>query len=156
MTRFRAFVGASAIIAAGFAACAEPVSQPDLGDYTQWPAQGGAVYTVRGPAPGHGDTVRLIFVNAIAHQAPPGPLYPLDAVIVKEIREDDDGVPGDLLYIGIMRQVTQPETILADEGGWLFSERKPADAPEVHFDYCWARCHVAAPYNGAFYDYRRD
>ena len=137
-------------------ACAEPVSPEPLGDYTAWPTQGGATFTVRGTVPGHGDTVRVIYVNPTAHEAETiSPTYPVGSTIVKEIRANNGGEAGDIRYVAIMRLVTQVDTGLVDEGGWLYSEQRPAGADEVHFGFCWARCHAAAPYNGAFYDYRR-
>lgn len=137
-------------------ACSESVSPEPLGDYESWPAMGGATHTVRGKAPGHGDTIRVIYVNPIAANAEGiSPSYPTGSTIVKEIRENVDGVAGDIRYVAIMRrEQTEVSTAFEDEGGWLFSEQRPKDAPEVHFGFCWARCHVAAAYNGAFYDYR--
>ena len=38
-------------------------------------------------------------------------------------------------------------------GGWYFTEVK-GDGPEEHYDFCFRRCHAAAPYNGAWLDYR--
>lgn len=135
--------------------CAESVSPEPLGDYTLWPSEGGATFTVGGVAPGHGDTIRVIYVNPTARQATDiSPTYPEGATIVKEIRENNDGQPGPIRYIAIMRQIDEVDTALEDEGGWLYSEQRPAGADEVHFGFCWSRCHVAAPYNGAFYDYR--
>lgn len=150
MTRFAALVMLVAITA-----CAEPVSPEPLGDYAAWPAMGGATFTVRGTAPGHGDTVRVIYVNPTARMAESiSPTYPLGSTIVKEIRDNDGGDGGEIRYLAIMRLVTPTDTALTDEGGWLYSEQRPPGADEVHFGYCWARCHAAAPYNGAFYDYR--
>jgi hypothetical protein len=137
-------------------ACAENVDPEPLGDYTAWPSMGGSMHTVQGRAPGHGDTIRVIYVNPTAATAERiSPSYPMGSTIVKEIRQNLDGVAGDINYIAIMRrQDTDVDEGLENEGGWLFSEQRPANAPEIHRDLCWARCHVAAPYNGAFYDYR--
>lgn len=139
-----------------FAACAESVSPEPLGDYTAWPTTGGATHTVSGRAPGHGDTIRVIYVNPIAAMAETiSPSYPEGSTIVKEIRDDNDGVAGDIRYIAIMRrQDTFVDEGLEADGGWLFSEQDAPGLPETHRDLCWNRCHVAAPYNGAFYDYR--
>ncbi len=135
--------------------CAESVSPEPLGDYTQWPSEGGATFTVGGIAPGHGDTIRVIFVNPTARQALTiTPTYPLGATIVKEIRDNNDGQPGEIRYLAIMRQLEAVDTALTNEGGWLYSEQRPPGAAEVHFGFCWGGCHVAAPFNGAFYDYR--
>lgn len=54
-----------------------------------------------------------------------------------------------------MRRVGPIDRALVDDGGWLFTDADEPKGPETHFDFCWARCHVAAPYNGAWYDYRR-
>ncbi len=138
------------------AACAESVTPEELGDYTLWPTMGGSTFTVRGPAPGHGDTIRVIYINPTAAMAETiSPSYPVGSTIVKEIRNNVDGEAGDINYIAIMRrQDTIVETGLEADGGWLFSEQRPAGAAEIHRDLCWNRCHVASPYNGAFYDYR--
>jgi len=138
--------------------CAESVTPEELGDYTLWPSMGGATFTVRGPAPGHGDTIRVIYVNPTAAMADSiSPSYPLGSTIVKEIRTNVDGEAGEITYIAIMRR---EDTVVTEgleaEGGWLFSEQRPAGSAEVHRDLCWNRCHVAAPYNGAFYDYRAE
>lgn len=138
------------------AGCPEAVSPEPLGDYTAWPMMGGTTFTVRGQVPGHGDTVRVIYANATAVGASSiSPSYPLGSVIVKEIRENDNGQPGALRYTAIMRRDREVETGLEAEGGWLFTDLRPDSPQENYFGLCWARCHVAAPYNGAFYDYRR-
>ena len=137
--------------ALALAACAVPVDPEPLGDYTTWKRQ-----DVRGPAPGHGDTYRVIYVNPIAAD-PAASLtggYPDGAIIVKEIRDDRDGTPGDLRYLAIMRQL-QSEPDHADEAGWLFTQASTPGGDESYRSLCWARCHVAAPYRGAWYDYRR-
>jgi len=154
MSAPRSHLAAGALLA--FAACAESVSPEPLGDYTAWPSLGGATHTVSGRAPGHGDTIRVIYVNPIAAMAETiSPSYPEGSTIVKEIRDNNDGVAGDIRYIAIMRrQDTFVDEGLEDDGGWLFSEQNPAGSSETHRDLCWNRCHVAAPYNGAFYDYR--
>ncbi len=149
----------TAAVLLALAACSESVSPEPLGDYTLWPTMGGATYTVEGKAPGHGDTIRVIYVNPTAANAETiSPTYPTGSTIVKEIRENENGVAGDIRYVAIMRRdetlVTEELQGLEAEGGWLFSEQRPKDAPEVYFGFCWARCHSSAAYNGAFYDYR--
>lgn len=133
-------------------ACSEPVSPEPLGDYTTWKR-----IDVTGRAPGHADSYRIIYVNEVA--ADPAQDFTLGyvegSVIVKEIRQNVDGQPGDLNYIAIMRRDREITTALADEGGWLFSRAEEPNSSEVHQGFCWSRCHVAAPYNGAWYDYRR-
>lgn len=139
------------------AACSEAVPDRIDEDYTAWPDQGGLRLDVQGRAPGHADSYRIIYVNPIGAD-PAQPLligYQEGSIIVKEIRANNDGQPGDLDYIAIMRRVGPVEAALVDEGGWLFTETDEPNGPEVYFGFCWARCHAAAPYNGAWYDYRR-
>jgi Cytochrome P460 len=132
------------------AACKEPIDDRLVEDYTTWKR-----LDVTGKAPGHADTYRIIYVNDMAADstqdftlgAQPG------AIIVKEIRGNEDGQPGDLGYIAIMRRLDRAPIGEAG-GGWLFSRAEEPGGAEVHQDFCWARCHVAAPYNGAWYDYR--
>lgn len=133
-------------------ACSEPVAPEPLGDYTTWKR-----IDVTGKAPGHSDTYRIIYINPLAAD-PAQDLtlgYQLGSVIVKEIRDDNNGQAGDLRYIAIMRRDRAVMTALTDEGGWLFSETQEPNGSEVHKGTCWKRCHVAAPYNGAWYDYRK-
>jgi hypothetical protein len=140
---------ASAALVA-LAACTEAVSPEPLGDYTSWKR-----LDVRGPAPGHGDTYRIIYANPIAGDPTrTASDYPDGSVIVKEIRDDVDGQPGDLRYVAIMRRdLADPS--LADEGRWLFTMAAEPGGAEEKPSYCWSRCHRAAPYAGAWYDYRR-
>lgn len=134
-------------------ACAGGVDEEIPADYTSWPS-----WTVCGEVSGHGDSCRVIFANDLALAAwepSEGPGYRLGAVIVKEIRENLDGSPGDIRYLGLMRRKYEIESALEQEGGWLFTIARPEnDYTETYRSLCWARCHVAAPYNGAFYDYR--
>ena len=55
----------------------------------------------------------------------------------------------------VMRKVRPVTRALDDEGGWLFTETDGSTGPEQLFGFCWGRCHAAAPFNGAWYDYRR-
>lgn len=139
-------------IVLGASACSESVSPEPLGDYTTWKR-----IDVTGKAPGHDDSYRIIYINSLA--ADPAQDftlgYQLGSVIVKEIRDNNDGQPGDLRYVAIMRRDRSIATALTDEGGWLFSQADEPNGAEVHKGTCWARCHVAAPYNGAWYDYRK-
>ena len=133
------------------AACGEAVDLPPPGDYTTWER-----FDFLGPAPGHGDSYRIIYANDIAtNDAPLFGGYPEGSILVKEIRDNDDGQPGALRYVALMRRIGEPPPTLTEEGGWVFSRADSPGGDEVHHDYCWARCHVAAPYNGAWYDYRR-
>jgi hypothetical protein len=136
---------------AAVTACAEPVSPEPLCDYTGWKR-----LDVQGPAPGHGDTYRIIFANPIAADPDQEFLdgYADGAVLVKEIRDNDDGSPGALRYVAIMRR-GRFDSALAEDGGWLFTQADEPGGAEVRPTYCWNRCHAAAPYAGAWYDYRR-
>ena len=140
------------VVAALVTGCVESVSPEELGDYTAWKR-----LDVIGEAPGHGDTYRIIYANDVA-SAPGSRLYigyPEGSVIVKEIYENDGGRPGALKYVAIMRRIGVVTTVLVDQGGWLFSESAEPHGSETHTDRCWNRCHVAAPYNGAWHDYRK-
>jgi hypothetical protein len=129
------------------AGCADTVSpEPLPDDYTTW-----ASVETDGAIPGHGDTYRIIYVNDAA-RAPDGLRDDLDSILVKEVRENDGGAPGALLYLAIMRKVRvgySPD----DEGGWLFTETDAPGGEEVHRDSCWNRCHVRAPFAGVWLDY---
>lgn len=133
------------------AACAETIHPEPVGDYTTWKR-----LDVRGPAPGHGTSYRIIYANSIAadpaHDFVRG--YADGSIVVKEIRDDDDGQPGKLRYVALMRRGLDDPT-LADQGHWLFSMTPTPGGAETHADFCWDRCHVAAPYLGAWYDYRQ-
>ncbi len=140
------------VVAVLLAGCAESVSPEPLGDYTAWKR-----LDVIGEAPGHGDTYRIIYANDIASD-PASTLYhgyPEGSVIVKEIYENDGDRPGALKYVAIMRRLGVVTTALVDQGGWLFSQSSKPNGAETHTDRCWDRCHVAAPFNGAWYDYRK-
>lgn len=126
--------------------CPSPVDETFPSDYASWPDP----IAVVGEAPGHGDTYRVIYYDDNARNAASTD-YPIGTTIVKEIRDNDDGQPGDLRYLAIMRKIGVAS---ADEGGWLFSQADEPGADEVTFAFCWGRCHAGAPYNGAFYDYR--
>ena len=134
------------------ASCKVAVNPEPLGDYTTWKR-----FDVTGEAPGHGDTYRIIYVNDIAAD-PASPLYvgyPEGSIVVKEIHSNDGGEPGALKYVAIMRRIGTVDTAFQNQGGWLFSESDVPNGSEKHSDTCWNRCHVAAPYNGAWYDYRK-
>lgn len=141
--------GTILIVAMG---CSESVNPEPLGDYTTWKR-----VDITGRAPGHADSYRVIYVNDLA--ADPTQSfrvgYQEGSIIVKEIRANVDGLPGDLDYVAIMRRIGPADTALKDQGGWLFSESDVPNGAETHADFCWNRCHVAAPYNGAWYDYRK-
>ena len=141
------------IVALSFVtSCKVAVSPEPLGDYTSWKR-----IDVTGEAPGHGDTYRIIYANDVATD-PASPLYigyPEGSIIVKEIHVNDRDQPGPLKYVAIMRRIGAVDAALVNQGGWLFSESTVPHGAERHSDTCWNRCHVAAPYNGAWYDYRK-
>ena len=126
------------------ASCGEDVTPPELGDYTSW-------YRIetQGSVPGHGDSYRLIYVNDVARMRGTSER---DAVLVKEVHDNVNGAPGDLRVIEIMRKIragTDPD----DDGGWLFTATDSAGGSETQQDFCWSRCHVQAPFAGAWFDY---
>ena len=132
-------------------ACAVPVDPEPVGDYTTWKR-----LDVRGPAPGHGDTYRIIYVNDVAADPTQSFVdgYAEGSIIVKEIRDDRDGEPGDLKYVALMRKLADG-TDLPLQDHWLFSKSSTPGGSESHADFCYARCHQAAPYDSAWYDYRQ-
>jgi len=127
-------------LALALGACiGEDVTPPDVGDYQNW-----AHVTLTGEIPGHGDTRRVVYVNDVIVDRGP---TERDAIIVKEIYEGSA-----FTELEIMRkQVAGVDP--ANEGGWLFTTRKPPTSGEVHRELCWARCHSVAPYAGAWLDY---
>ncbi|MGE3453901.1 MAG: cytochrome P460 family protein [Kofleriaceae bacterium] len=132
-------------------ACGESADPEPIGDYTAWKR-----IDATGPAPGHGDTYRIIYVNEVAAD-PTWDLYlgyREGSVVVKEVRDDVEGEPGDLRYLAVMRRIGTITTAQEDQGGWLYTQTSSASGDETQFDFCWNRCHAAAPYNGAWYDYR--
>lgn len=140
------------LVFAAVAGCSEAVDLDPPGDYTTWKR-----FDVTGEAPGHGDTYRIIYANDVASD-PSSQLYigyPLGSIIVKEIYDNDDGQPGAMRYVAIMRRNQPVVTVLEKQGGWLFSQSSEPNGAETHTDRCWNRCHVAAPFNGAWYDYRQ-
>jgi hypothetical protein len=122
--------------------CAQSVDVEPVGDYSSWYST-----EVTGNAPGHSNSRRVIYVNPTARDAPSlSPGYPEGSIFVKEVYE----LSGELRYTAFMRRIGA----LEDEGGWLYTEDSGAGTEEKYFPFCWSRCHVAAPYNGAWYDYR--
>lgn len=143
----RRLVGPAALLAA---ACGTAVAPEPTGDYTSWPVR----LETYGPAPGHGDTYRVIYANDLL--AGSGPLN-LGAVAVKEVYERDGDQPGALRYVAIMRK--QHEGVRqVDDGGWLFTTVAglPVDGgEETPSSACWDRCHRQAPLAGTWIDYAR-
>lgn len=155
MTRLT--IVAVALAAAG---CAERVDPPPLGDYTSW-----ARIEVRGEAPGHGDSLRVIYANDVAIETATSRYLP-GAILVKEIYRGDTATPDALDYVAIMRRCTTPDPYADDtpctgnlagldgQGGWLFTTADAPGGAESTTARCWNTCHAAAPFEGAFYDYR--
>jgi hypothetical protein len=134
------------------AACGTAVDVEPVLDYQSW----GPPTIVTGEAPGHADSYRAIYINDLARDGTQSFVlgYQEGSIIVKEIRDNNNGAPGDLRYVAIMRRVGEISKALENKGGWLFTQASDVTATEKEFDLCWSRCHVAAPYNGAWYDYR--
>jgi hypothetical protein len=144
-----------ACAAALCASCSNTVSPPPTGDYTQWPKQ----IRTSGELPGHGgDTFRIIYANDVATTFDGG-AYPDGTVLVKEVHDlaQSGGLPapGALQYVAIMRRQGAPPTGFSDDGGWLFTYTDTPGGSETQESYCWAACHVAAPFGGAWLDYSK-
>lgn len=124
--------------------------QPPIDDYKTWDS-----FQTEGKAPGHGDTVRIIYANETARSYQHGGRYLIGTTLVKEIYEKRaDGSAGDLRYLAVMRRLQQTE------GGelhnsWLFTSLGELGDDEVYDASCWNRCHVQAPVDGAWFDYGR-
>jgi hypothetical protein len=119
-----------------------------IDDYTTWFS-----IETSGKLPGHGDTVRVMYINDTARSYPHTGEYPLGSVIVKEVRENDDGNPGPLNYLAIMRRLDEAPPSGTLEGGWLFTRSSELGADEIQGFTCWKKCHVQAPYVGTWFDY---
>ena len=134
------------------ASCGIAVDVEPVTDYESW----GPPIVVTGKAPGHADSYRAIYANDLARDSMQSFVlgYQEGSIFVKEVRDNNNGQPGDLNYVAIMRRIGQPTKAFEDKGGWLYTMADTAASEEKEFDFCWSRCHVAAPYNGAWYDYR--
>lgn len=133
-----------AIVSTVALGCGEAVSPEPLGDYSTWDR-----FDTYGDAPGHGPSYRVIYANDVARTAGP---TEAGAILVKEIRDDAGGTPGDLRYVAIMRKLRggpSPD----DEGGWLFTKAATPGGAETHSALCWSRCHAQAPLAGVWLDY---
>ena len=132
-------------------ACGDPlagdVTPVDQLDYRTWKQT-----QVAGDAPGHAGW-RTIYANDLARDPAQDFVngYQEGAILVKEVY--NDAARTDLRHVAVMRRIGPVTKPLEDDGGWYFTEA-PAGAAEQHFDFCFRRCHVAAPYNGAWFDYR--
>jgi hypothetical protein len=126
----------------------DPAGLPSIEGYESWHK-----VEVSGFVPGHGDTVRLIFVNDRARTYPHAGRYAVGTVIVKEVRERTaGGGPGALMHLNIMRKLTddEPAAVPVDRG-WVFTDRR--GGKEVQKDSCWQQCHRQGPFDYAWFDY---
>jgi hypothetical protein len=144
----------AALLAAGCPAPVDTSGLPSADGYADWADP----IVTSGPVPGHGDTNRIIYVNELGRAYPHAGEYPNGTVLVKEIYDkSDSGAWGDLRYVALMRRIGDPAAydVPADQldEGWLFSEADEPGGDEVRLDLCWAKCHKAAPYHGAWLDY---
>ena len=138
-----------ALLILGLASCAETADVPPPGDYLGWKR-----IDTYGPAPGHGDTYRIIYANDVALTFTGG-RYPDGTIIVKEIHVNDHDTPGALVNVEIMRRLGPPPMGLDDQAGWLFTATATPNGTEAIKTSCWRRCHVSAPNAGAWLDYRQ-
>jgi hypothetical protein len=138
------------------AACASDTIDLTTGDYTDTSAGWEKLPAICDELPGHGgDTCRVIYANSVA-QTYEGGAYPEGTVLVKEIHDPTpaDGT-GALQYVAIMRRENAQPTGFSHDGGWLFTYSLTPNGTETQESYCWAACHVAAPYGGAWLDYSK-
>lgn len=126
------------------------VDKTDLDGYSEW-----FQVQTQGKIPNHGDSYRVIYVNEVALEYGGAGDFPTGSVLVKEIYElDDDGGPGPLDYISVMRRLDEPPPGGQLDDGWLFTLLEDGiEGDEVYLDSCWSKCHVAAPHNGVFLRY---
>jgi hypothetical protein len=115
-------------------------------DYKSWTAT-----FVQGEAPGH-TGYRTIYANDLARDPTQSFVlgYQEGSIFVKEVF--DDAARTERRHVAVMRRIGITNAF-EDDGGWYYTEAK-GDGPEQHYDFCFRRCHVAAPYNGAWFDYR--
>lgn len=135
----------------------DPTSIGSIAGYTAWTY--GGYFT--DPVPGHGDSVRDVYVNDVGAGYTHGGRYPVGTILVKEVQAKVvmDGQPsaGDMKYIAVMRKLgPDGRAPVPIEGGWVFSFLDGGATPggeETYWDLCWATCHRQAPVDGAFFDY---
>jgi hypothetical protein len=146
----RALAVALAFSLAGCAAEVDTSDLPDISDYRSWPS-----FEVSGELPGHGDTVREIFVNDLAQSWSGAGEYPLGTVIIKDVYERKGSERGSLSYIAVMRKLDQSQVPGGGElqGGWLFTMLADEDSAEANNLRCYETCHVAAPNDSSFFDF---
>ena len=144
----RRFLTALAVLALGCGEEIDPSGLPSTKGYETWPA-----IQATGYAPGHGDTYRIIFANPVAGQYAGGRYSP-GTVIVKEIRENAGGRPGEILYLAIMRKLAEGTPAPAPvDRGWLFTDLR--GGVERQKPTCFRGCHLQGPFDYAWFDYGR-
>jgi hypothetical protein len=132
-----------------FGACFSEVDVDLASD--DWRANFTRLDPIAGEAPGHGDSVRDIYVNDVGRRFTGVGLYPVGTIVVKEIyRRNDDDTAGAFRYIGIMRKLEEAPDGGELDDGWLFTYRGELDGPETHRPRCWRTCHQNAPFDGTF------
>lgn len=149
-----------ATLALGTGCFPEVDVEPVPADYKDWYR-----LDTYGPAPGHGNTYRIIYANEEARmrQLYAGQ-YPPGSIIVKEVRElVGENQPGDINYIAVMRKLStgsEPDgaelfytSPVNDDYGWLFTYANASLTSEEFRSSCWDSCHVAAPLDATFIDY---
>jgi len=140
----------ASVLALALGACGDVVSIEPVADYQTW-----SKLETRGNAPGHEDSIRIIYANAVAGTYVGSGQYPLGTVLVKEVYAQNGDQPGALRYVALMRRLDTAPAGGAIDGGWLFTESETAGGEETNYALCWARCHVSAPYHGAWFDYAK-
>lgn len=119
----------------------------DLSDYRSWDS-----FTVTGEIPGHGDTLRVIYANEVAHSWSGAGEYPIGSIIIKEIYPASD--PNTIDYIAIMRKLDEPPAGGELQAGWLYTMLDESiESEEDNNRRCYRSCHVAAPYDSLFHDF---
>jgi hypothetical protein len=128
-------------------ACSEPLRE-DVEPFTELDYKSWKRLRIHGDAPGHAG-FRTIYANDRARDPAQSFVdgYQEGAIFIKEVF--NDAARTDRRHVAVMRRIGP----LDDDGGWYFTEAK-GSGPEEHFDFCFRRCHAAAPYNGAWFDYR--
>jgi hypothetical protein len=147
------------LVAAGCLSTVDTDGLEPIEDYQSW-----FFVETSGPVPSHGEGIRRIYVNDTARNSPEirTTRYPPGSAFVKELYFEEEGEIGELDYIAVMRKLAdddRPSGGKLDgcgfQGCWLFTFFDRLGDPEKHYDRCWSSCHIAAPYDGVFLDYRR-
>jgi hypothetical protein len=123
---------------------------PTVDDYPTWSHR-----DFSGPLAGHGTSYRIVYINDVAESYGGGGRYPVGTVLVKEVHAlADDGTAGGLRQVAIMRKLPDDATEPTD-AGWLFTTTSSPGGRETLGQSCYATCHQAAPFDGAFAAYGR-